>query len=78
MITICHRACEEYEACNYNRAYKHVIFSARAGDMESLDKAKQGFMKGYVTKDEYANTLRAHQQRHDEMKGDNRDKAREE
>ena len=32
-------------------------------------------MKGFITKDEYANTLRAYQQRHDEMKSDDRDKA---
>ena len=32
-------------------------------------------MKDVITKDEYANTLRAYQQRHDEMKSDDRDKA---
>ena len=53
--------CVEFEAGNEHRAYKHFILSARAGDMESLDKAKQGFVKGYVTKDEYAKTLRAYQ-----------------
>ena len=31
-------------------------------------------MAGFVTKDEYANTLRAYQRRHDEMKSDQRDK----
>jgi len=29
-----------------------------------------------ITKDEYANTLRAYQERHDEMKSDQRDKVR--
>ena len=39
------------------------------------DKVKEGFMDGMVTKDEYANTLRAYQSRQDEMKSDDRDKA---
>ena len=33
-------------------------------------------MDGYVTKDEYGNTLRAYQHQHGEMKSDDRDKAR--
>ena len=32
-------------------------------------------MDGIITKDEYANTLRAHQKIQDEMKSDMRDKA---
>ena len=68
--------CEEYEAGNYHRAYKHFILSARAGFKDSLDNVKIGYMNGIVTKDEYANTLRAYQSRQDEMKSDDRDKAR--
>ena len=34
-------------------------------------------MDGIITKDEYANILRAYQQRHDELKSDMRDKAEE-
>jgi len=48
--------CVEVDAGNYHRAYKHFILSARAGDKDSLDAVKIGFRKGYVTKDEYANT----------------------
>ena len=61
-------ACLEGHAGNHNRAFKHYILSARAGDNKSLNVVKGGFMRGFVTKDEYANTLRAYQQRHDEMK----------
>ena len=68
-------ACLERNAGNEHRAYKHIILSARAGFKDSLDAVKEGFMKGFITKDEYANTLRAYQQRHDEMKSDDRDKA---
>ena len=66
----------EYEAGNHHRAMKHFILSARAGDKNSLDNVKIGFMKGLLTMDEYANTLRANESRHNEMKSDARDKAR--
>ena len=69
--------CMEGRTGNDHRAYKHCMLAAKAGHKESLDKAKQGFMDGYVTKDEYANTLRAYQKIQDEMKSDDRDKAEE-
>ena len=68
--------CGEGNAGNYHRAFKHFILSARAGDNISLDKVKAGFINGIVTKDEYANILRAFQSRQDEMKSDQRDKVR--
>jgi hypothetical protein len=55
---------------------KHFILAAKAGDKKSLYYVKVGFMNGMITKDEYANTLRAYQERHDEMKSDQRDKVR--
>ena len=67
----------EGDVDNHHRAMKHFVLAANAGFKPSLDWVKKGFMKGYVTKDEYANTLRAYQSRHDEMKSDNRDKAEE-
>ena len=68
--------CMEGEAGNHDRAKKHFILAAKAGFKKSLDNVKGGYIHGFVTRDEYANTLRAYQQRHDEMKSDNRDKAR--
>ena len=65
----------EAEAGNVHRAMKHVMISARAGCDTSLNNVKLGFKDGNVTKDEYANTLRAYQKRTDEMKSDMRDKA---
>ena len=67
--------CDEGNAGNHHRAMKHFILAARAGDKQSLDTVKKGFMNGYVTKNEYTTTLRAYQQRHDEMKSKDRDKA---
>ena len=65
----------EVENGNVDRGYKHFILSARAGDEDSLEQVKNGLMDGIVTKDEYANTLRAYQSRHDETKSVMRDKA---
>ena len=65
----------EAEAGNVHRAYLHFLLAAKAGFKMSLDQVKQRFMDGMVTKDEYANTLRAFQSRQDEMKSDTRGKA---
>ena len=69
-------ACFEGQAGNSHRAYKHYIIAAKAGYKLSLDAVKNGFMGGIISKDEYANTLRAYQRAHDETKSDMRDKAR--
>ena len=66
--------CMEEQAGNHHRA-KHFLLSARAGYKKSLDAVKLGFMKGVVTMDEFANTLRAYQDSCNEMKSDDRDKA---
>ena len=65
----------EVEAGNVHRAMKHFIIAASAGEVESLNGVKQGFLNGYVTKDEYASTLRAYQKSTDEMKSEPRDEA---
>ena len=67
--------CEETDADSELRAFKHFILSARAGFRSSLGFVQIGFMDGIITKEEYANTLRAYQQRHDEMKSEDRDEA---
>ena len=67
--------CLELEDGNNQRAFKHFLIAARSGYKQSLDVVKQGFMKGDVTKEEYANTLREYQNIRDNMKSDARDKA---
>jgi len=58
-----------------NTAMKHFIIAAKIGYKRSLDAVKQGFTKGTVAKDEYANTLHAYQKVIDVMKTDERDNA---
>jgi len=65
--------CSEGAAGNEQRAYRHMIIAARGGSKESLDMVKEGFKQGFVTKDEYANTLRACHERQREMKSKERD-----
>ena len=60
---------------NHQRAIKHFKISAKAGCKESLENVNVGCLIGYVTKDEYAQTLCANQKSRDEMKSDMRDKA---
>ena len=57
------------------RASKHWILAARAGHKDSLDTIKEGYVHGIITRNGYANILRAHQKSLDEVKSDMRDKA---
>ena len=65
----------EATAGNWERAFKHFIIAARAGYKASLDVVKEGYIRAFVTKDEYASTMRAYHERHEEIKSDSRDKA---
>jgi len=67
--------CDEYATGNYHRALKHFIIAARTGNERSLDVVKDGFMNGVITKDKYADMLRAYHERQKEMKSDARDEA---
>ena len=67
--------CSEGQAGNHLRATKHFILAARAGHDKALEGVKIGYKFGHITKDEYANTLRAYQKSHDETKSEARDKA---
>lgn len=57
---------------NMGRAVKHYIIAARSGYDLSLKAVGKGYKLGYVTKDEYATTLRTHQASQDEMKSTQR------
>ena len=63
----------DYEAGNYDRAMKHYRIAAKAGYKNALDVVKEGYTEGYVTKDQYANTLREYQKSQDEMKSNARE-----
>jgi tetratricopeptide (TPR) repeat protein len=54
-------------------AVKHYIIAANLGDDESLDAMKKYFLKGLVSKDDYAASLRGHQAAVDATKSKQRE-----
>ena len=56
-------------------AMKHFMIAARSGYDDSLKEVGEGYKAGVVTKDEYANTLRAHKEYQDRMKSKEREEA---
>ena len=68
--------CDEGQAGNQHRSYKHFIIAARIGQQDSLNMVKIGFRTDAITKEEYANTLRAYHERQKEMHSDAREKAK--
>ena len=54
---------------------KHLLIAAKSGRQASLEKVKEGFAAGIVTKDEYKQALRAYHARQVEAKSEARDKA---
>lgn len=62
-------------AANKRLAMKHHMMAARSGHDESLKAVGQGYKDGHVTKDDYANALRAHKESNDEMKSEERSRA---
>eukprot|EP00984_Skeletonema_dohrnii_P018412 scaffold8594_cov81-Skeletonema_dohrnii-CCMP3373.AAC.1 len=57
------------------RAVKHWIIAAKLGDDDSLETLKDAFGKGYVSKEDFAATLRGHQAAVDATKSPQRDEA---
>jgi len=63
----------EMENGRFERAAKHFIIAANLGDEESLQEVKDLFMRGIVSKEEYAAALRAHQAAVDAAKSPERE-----
>ena len=60
----------------YHTAMKHFMIAAKSGLEGALKEVALGYKAGHVSKDEYATTLRAYQVSVDEMKSEQRTKAR--
>ena len=50
----------EWNSGRYERAIKHYIIAAKLGDGDSMKRLKDGFQHGFISKDDFASTLRAH------------------
>ena len=53
--------CIEEEKGNYDRSAKHFVIAAKLGHDGALEGVKKRFMKGDVSKEDYASSLRGHQ-----------------
>lgn len=58
---------------NMDRATKHWMIAARAGDDKSLKKIRECFIKGHASKDDFERALRAHKDSNDETKSAQRE-----
>ena len=54
---------------------KHFMIGAKSGYVQCLERVKDGFAGGMVTKADFEETLRMHKESLDEIKSDQRDKA---
>eukprot|EP00985_Skeletonema_marinoi_P012309 scaffold5908_cov152-Skeletonema_marinoi.AAC.17 len=69
--------CEEEESGNIEKAVKHWIISANLGDDGSIKELMEKFKEGFVSKDDLAAALRAHQAVVDATKSPHREAAEE-
>ena len=66
--------CAEGNAGNMDRACKHWMILANEGCDSSMKLVQEGYKSGFVTKGDYAKTIRAYGNSIDEMKSDDRDR----
>eukprot|EP00984_Skeletonema_dohrnii_P033663 scaffold30971_cov132-Skeletonema_dohrnii-CCMP3373.AAC.2 len=69
--------CIEWHNGNNERAVKHYIIAAKLGDDGSIKELMEYFKEGFVSKDDLAGTLRAHQAAVDATKSPQREAAEE-
>ena len=65
----------EGRAGKKDRALKHWMISAGAGDDDSLKEIRKCFVSGHATKEDFEKALRAHKEAADEMKSEQREAA---
>ena len=61
----------------YERAKKHYIIAANLGQDDSIKALKQGYEMGFVSKEEFADALRAYQAAKDETNSSQREAAKD-
>jgi len=69
--------CIEWHNGNNERAAKHFIIAAKLGDDDSIKSLMDAYRGGFVSKDDLATTLRAHQAADDATKSPQREAAEE-
>ncbi|KAK1748067.1 Sel1-like repeat family protein [Skeletonema marinoi] len=74
-IARCSLGCKEGENGRYDRAVKHFIIAAKLGHDDSLQRLKEMYKSGYVSKEDFASALRGHQAAVDATKSPQREEA---
>ncbi|KAK1748068.1 Sel1-like repeat family protein [Skeletonema marinoi] len=74
-IARCSLACHEGMNGRLDRAVKHWIIAAKLGHGDSVQKLKEMYQSGYVSKEDFASALRGHQAAVDATKSAQRDLA---
>jgi TPR repeat protein len=67
--------CIELDNGRRERAIKHFIIAANLGNDSALDALKNGYSKGFVSKEDFASALRGYQAAVDAAKSPQRDEA---
>jgi tetratricopeptide (TPR) repeat protein len=70
-------ACYEGQCGRHDRAMRHFIIAAKLGYDEALERVKQGFAAGLMSKENYEAALHGHQATVDATKSEQRDTAEE-
>ena len=61
---------------NINTGMKHYMIASAQGHDLALQRVKEGYMEGHVTKDDFAKALRAHKDAQDEIQSEQRTKSK--
>ncbi|EJK71552.1 hypothetical protein THAOC_06988, partial [Thalassiosira oceanica] len=61
---------------NHDRAVRHFLISAKMGCEDSVEIIKEAFMRGFATKEQYAEALKGYQDAVDETKSRDRHQAK--
>jgi len=68
-------AIQEFKRGRADKAVKHLIIAANLGDDDSIQMLKEMYSCGYVSKEDFASALRAHQAAVDATKSPQREEA---
>ena len=63
----------EYDCGNYDRAFRHLLISAKMGYTVSLKTIKKMFTQGFATKTQYEEALKGYQDAMEEMESPQRE-----
>ncbi len=67
--------CFEHKAGRMDREMKHFIIGSKLGDNDALKMVKDGFRRGFVSKEDFEAALRGHQAAVDATKSEQREEA---